>query len=382
MYKPSLRSIWSILGLGVLATGLYYFAASRYQTVKDEQKLEASRLMSRMTDVIREETVRRNYVIDRENDPNSTGLIGVDRKQSTITTSKGDLSQRLTALNPNLAAVMVDMLREAHIQSGDYVAVGLTGSNPGANLAVYAAMKTMNLKPVIISSVGSAEYGANRDSLTWLDMEKLLVEAKLIDFHTRFASLGGYKDRGGGLDSLGRENIRKAMVRNGLDPQMLWAEKKDKLDGIVRLRMEAYQGALPRNPGAKKNQEYTAFINIGAGYANVGDLLNAVIIDDGVNRKIAERQFQNPGVVMKFAQRAPVIHVHDILNIAAKYDLPIDPEPIPEVGSGKIFERRTLNLTVSIISMLIILIALALVVIFDRQDRHYRSHIVDPAEDL
>jgi poly-gamma-glutamate system protein len=382
MYKPSLRSIWSVLALGVLATGLYYFAASRYQVVKDQDKVAAAKMMSQMSEAIRTEVNARHYKIDKANDPNGTGLIGVDRKLSSITTSKGDISQRLTALNPNLAAVMLDLLRDADVKPGDYVAVGTTGSNPGVNLAMYAAMQTLKVHPVIITSVGSAEYGANRDSLTWLDMEKVLKAKNLIDFSTNYASLGGYKDRGGGLDSLGRDNIRKAMLRNGLDPQLLWAEKKDGLPSIVKRRMDLYTKALPPASNSKKAPQYAAFINLGAGYANVGDLLNAVIIDDGVSKKIAERQFQNPGVVMEFARKVPIVHVHDVLNLAARYELPIDPEPLPEVGSGKIFERKTLNMTVSIIALLIILIALALVVIFDRQDRHYRSHIVDPAEDL
>jgi poly-gamma-glutamate system protein len=381
MYKPSLRSIWSVLGLGVVATVLYYFAASRYHVVRDDQKMEAARLMSQMTNAIHQEVLKRHYEIDKTNDPNETGLIGVDRKQSAITTSKGDISQRLTSLNPNMAAVVVDMLRDADVKPGDAVAVGLTGSNPGANLAVYAAIRAMKLEPVIITSVGAADYGANRDSLNWLDMEKVLLDAKLVNFSSRYASLGGNKDRGGGLDSLGRETIRQGMLRNNLDPKALWADKRNNLKSIVQRRLDLYHQALPKNLKNKRH-DFAAFINVGAGYANVGDLQNASLIADGVNRKMAERQFQNPGVAMEFSRDMPVIHIYDILKIAAKYELPIDPEPMPQPGDGKVCEKKTLNLTVSIISLIVILILLVLVVVFDRQDRHYRSHIVDAADDL
>ncbi len=375
MFRPSLRSIWSLIGLAALALVLYFISQSSYTTVQDPIKLAAAQKMQQCMDVLKQEAQDRGYVIDENNDPNLTGLIGVMRDSSNITTSYGTLSQRLTSLNPNMAGLMIEFLREAGVDSLDMVAVGMTGANPGANLALYAAMETMKLRPVIITSVGSAEFGANRDDFTWLDMEHLLYRKGMITFRSRLASLGGYKDRGGGVGKHGRKVIRDAIIRNGLNPDELWVPRGSE-ESVAEKRWDAYQRFLP------PRDKYVAFINIGGGYGNVGVLENAKIIRNGVNPSLVKLEFEEPGVMMQFAETMPVIHLYDIAKLAERYDLPIDPEPLPQVGSGSIFESKRRNVTVAAIALAVILLALILVVFFDRKDRHFTQNVVNAEDDL
>ena len=97
-------------------------------------------------------------------------MIGQDITQ--ITTDRGYIDSKLTSMNPNFAAVIVEMLKEADVKNNDVVAISFTGSLPGLNIAVMAAIQTLKLKPIIITSVGASNSGANDPYFTWLDMGK------------------------------------------------------------------------------------------------------------------------------------------------------------------------------------------------------------------
>ena len=97
--------------------------------------------------------------IEQENDPNETGLVG--SQFSLITTDEGDLDAKLTTLDPNFAAAMVELLNQAKLERGDTIAIMLTGSMPGANMAMLIACNVMDIYPIIISSIGASQWGAN-----------------------------------------------------------------------------------------------------------------------------------------------------------------------------------------------------------------------------
>jgi poly-gamma-glutamate system protein len=120
--------------------------------------------------------LRKSVFVDVVNDPNETALIGQDI--TPITTDRGYIEAKLTSTNPNFAAVVVDMLKESELEKNDVVAVAFTGSFPGLNIAVHSALQTLKLKPIIITSVGASNWGANDPYYTWLDMEKSYTSAE------------------------------------------------------------------------------------------------------------------------------------------------------------------------------------------------------------
>ncbi len=373
MYRPNLKSGRSLLLLLALSIILFIIAQYNYRTIRAEhyeEKVQAALLMDKFLQVIKADLQQSGFQFDPIDDPHATGLIGT--KLSSITTSRGVLSEKQTALNPNLAAAYVRQLKKARVKEGDYVAVGVTGSNPGANLALYAALSVLKLKPVIITALSSSMYGANRESLTWLDMEATIRKHNLIDFSSAYASFGGRDDLGVGLSDSGLQYMKEAMRRNRV-PLL----SGNSLQENIGLRMTAYQEMLP------KGERYRLFINLGGALANVGSNVNARLIPEGLNRKLAEKQFEQQGVMMLFAQKnVPVLHNLRILKLAQDNDLPIAPETTPAPGEGRIFSSRVHNVLIASICLAVLLAAIITVIILDRHDRHFMANLVDPDEEL
>ena len=72
----------------------------------------------------------------------------------------------------------------------------MTGSMPGANIAVLTACRALGVIPITITSVGASQWGANLVDFTWLDMESILFENGLISSRSIAASIGGRNDMG------------------------------------------------------------------------------------------------------------------------------------------------------------------------------------------
>jgi len=373
MYRPSLKNNSTLVMLTLLAVILFLFTHYSHREIPadwQQEKIAAAVLMEQAMQCLKQEVLALGYSIDQINDPNETGLIGIN--VSSITTSRGNVSERLMTLNPNFAAIFIDLLKKLNLTAGDYVAVGVTGANPGANLALFAALETLKINPVIITSVGAATYGANRENFTWLDFERILYENHLISFYSEYATLGGTNDLGRGLPPEGRESIIEAVELN--NRHLLNSEN---LEESVQLRLNAYQESLP------ENMEYRAFINVGAGVGNVGSLVNARIISTGINRRLGERNFREPGVMMFFARNnIPVIHIYNINKLVSEYQLPRNPFPMPNPGTGSLFSARINNIYIASICLVILVVAIIGVIVFDRKSRSFSSNLVDPDEEL
>lgn len=373
MYRPSLKSGWSLILLFIFSIILFLIAQHSYVTIKAnhyEQKVEAAQLMATFIDTLRAEQERLDIPFDPIDDPFQTGLIGAAR--TTITTDRGLLSDKQAAINPNLAAIFVEEFSKAGLKPGDHIAVGTTGSNPAVNLSLYAAMQAMKLKPSIIVSLSSASYGANREEYTWLDMEAILKRNGLIDFGCSYASLGGKDDLGIGLSDDGIKALLAAMERNGVDPLL-----GSTLEDNVKARETVYAQLLP------SGNRYKLFVNIGRGLANVGSEPNANQILEGMNRRLAEEKFVPEGIMMVMArENVPVFSMQHVQRWIRKYNLQNRTGQMPEPGVGPAFSVKRHNVTVAAICLVLLLAAIIAVIILDRHDRHFMSNIVDPDEEL
>lgn len=373
MFRPSLKSTWSLIGLLILSVILFVIAHSSYVTIKAdyfEQKVEAARLMVTYMDTLRVEQQRLGIPFDPINDPNETGLIGSAR--TTITTDRGLLSEKQAALNPNLAAVFVEEFSRQGLKPGDHIAVSITGSNPAVNLALYAAITVLKLEPTIVVSLSSASYGANLEEYTWLDIESILRQKGLLNFGCSHASLGGKDDLGEGLSESGISALRDAMSRNGVQ-QIIGSS----LEENVQARQYAYNSQLPAG------KRYSLFVNVGRGLASVGSVPNANQIREGMNPKLAEEVFEPEGVMMILAREAvPVFSMQHPRRWIRRYKLEDGSGHIPEPGVGPSFSVKKHNVTVAAICLAILVAAIVAVIVFDRQDRHFMANIVDPDEEL
>lgn len=351
-------SVW-ILGLLSLISFIGLFIIENYKIDYKrkyfDEKLEASKLAKSAQDILRENRLQKGVFIDAVNDPNGSALIGQDI--TPITTDRGYVEAKLTSLNPNFAAIVVEMLKDAGLKEGDAAAVSFTGSFPALNIAVLAALQTLKLKPVIITSVGSSNWGANDPYFTWLDMEKTLYDAGLFTNRSSAASFGGGLDRGRGLSPEGRDLILSAIERNGVE-----LINEEYLDNSIERRLEVYN--------KKKTGPIKLYINVGGGIASIGSVENSQFIPGGYSPPLPMKNFPIKGVLIRMSEKnIPFIHLLNITRLARKYGLPVSPTPLSLPGEGEIYVQKRYDITLTIIITTILAVCIIIILILEKK-RH------------
>jgi poly-gamma-glutamate system protein len=358
-YRPGRVHVMSLVALAVVGLLLLWFAErSRSPAMQRyfSDKMAAAKLTETGIQDIKRARLGLGGSIDVVNDPAETGLIG--HEFSLITTSRGSHEQKLRALDPNLSAVFLELLKRAHVREGDYVAVAVTGAFPVLNLAVLAAIETLGATPVIITSVGSSMWGANDPDLTWLDMESVLIDDGVLTHRSVAASRGGGDDRGRGLSPEGRALVDSAAVRNGV-PLI----DEPTLDESIERRMEIYDEAAG-------GHDYAAYVNVGGGLGSVGSSQVYRLLRPGLSRNLGTKNFPRRGTLVRMAQRGvPVLHVPSADYFIERYDLATEPAPLPAVGTGGTFYRDRYN--VPLAAVLAILYGFLIFVVVRIDIKHY-----------
>ena len=343
-FKPVIQETRTLVVLAlisIIAYSIAFFSRMEFVSNTYDIKINAAMKMQESMKMLKNIRMEKGVFIDIENDPNETGLVG--SQFSLITTDEGDLDAKLTTLDPNFAAAMVELLTRANLTSGDTIALMLTGSMPGANMAMLIACKSMDIYPFIISSIGASQWGANDPEMTWLDMERILFEQGYISSRSIAASIGGRNDRGRLLSPKGRELIRYNIENNKL-PLISGTGLEDN----VNKRME-YFGA----------HNYKAVVNIGGGVASLGTSFNLRLIKPGiVYRKDIEKISRGDGIegaVVKFSkQNIPLIHILNIQKLTDELGMKYAPIPIPEIGEGSLYAIEKYDLKITVLSLIIV----------------------------
>ena len=318
-----------------------------------QKKIEASRLALEAMELIKDERMRRGLSIDSETDPAGSGLIG--SFVTPVTTDAGDLDAKQTAINPNFAAVAVELLRETNVKEGDPVAVSFSGSFPALNIAVYAAIRVLHLRPTIISSVSSSQWGANEPEFLWLDMEHCLQDRGLFPFRSTAASLGGRLDRGREMTEKSRRIALDAVERNGLT-----LIRTKTLHEDIDERMAIYF----REDAPK------AYINVGGGRAAAGPRPFKVLLKPGLLASDLPEIVRGDYLIARFLKEGiPVIQFYDVKRLARHYGLPIAPTAMPEVGQGRIYYGTHYN---KWLAAMVLFVIVAGLFVFSRSDWGFR----------
>lgn len=317
-----MKNQYRALALVVLAAALVLLELTKSTVLTEDapEKRAASQRAAACYEAIYAEKLSRGLEMDAGADINRTGMIGLD--YSFITTTVGNLEAKRTSTNPNMAAVVVDMLHELKLQPGDKVAVNCSGSFPALNIAVMCALQELQLEPYLISSFGSSTHGANDPEFTYLDMEHLLVEQGLLTHKSDLFSIGGMED-------LGKEmppEMVDAIVARIQDYGYTWFYDEDLIHNVLT-RYDIYCG----------QGDVKCFINVGGNDASFGDSSVMVHTDGGILTQLSEKD-NSTGLVQLFLKNGtPVIHLLNIKSLAAEYGLPIDPVPLPAVGQGGVY---------------------------------------------
>ncbi len=310
-----------------------------------QEKVAAARLAAEAMRVIKNEKVARGLQSDPEVDPAGSGLIGA--AYSPVTSNTGDLVSKRTANNPNFAAVLVEMLKQAGVRRGDVVAVGVSGSFPGMNIAAYSALQTLEARPLVIVSASASEWGANNPELLWLDMERVLADKNVLRTRAVAASRGGIDDRGFGMSDAG-----KAVLDAAIERYALRKVDAETLGEAIALRMGVYDDLAAGKP-------VRAYLNIGGGSASVGTYIGKKQLKPGVNLTPPRGGPGVDSVMQRFLQRGvPVIHVTQVARLARRYGLPVDPRVLPKPGEGSVYARVTYNRWLALGGVLTIVLAM------------------------
>jgi len=299
------RKISGIIIYGLAGLSLISFLLARFLPWKPEElktMLSAATEMQAAINFIRSYREEKGLPFDLKTDPNQTGLIGL--KWSALTTTLGQLEAKRTTTNPDFAGLIVYLLRQAGVERGQAVAIGASSSFPALIIASLAACKALEITPIYIVSLGASQWGANDPRFTWLDIQDCLEKARWLPELPVALSLGGARDKGTGLEPEAKEMLLRKISQKGLK-----LIHEPDLEKNVAFRLNLYEtGARGKRIGA--------FINIGGGWANMGESEEILRFPPGLN--IIDRTaapFQ--GVVWEMGRRRiPVIHLLYIKGLA------------------------------------------------------------------
>ena len=308
----------------------------RYFAEKNAASLLASTAMTEIK-AVKEEL---NIPLSAE-DSYYSGMIG--ERYTVITTTLGNLQSKKTSVNPNFAAVIIDMFKEAGIKPGDEVAIVFSSSFPALNICVMAAAEVFHLKTCIMISLGASSYGANNPDFTYLDMAEQLIQKGYFQNKVDYVSLGGEADLGTEFP----EDVRNNLLQKIEDSSAELILIEDYVENID-YRIEKISETLPN---------LKLLINVGGNLVSMGKdeesfseengLVLPTYLKSGLNHDLTKI-----GLIDRFLDmKIPVIQMLNIKGLALDYGLPYNPQIIPAVGDGNVYYEKQYSLTVPFIAL-------------------------------
>lgn len=313
-----------------------------------DEKIEASLLAKTAMDEIKQYKIDNGIELS-EDDHNETGMLG-DR-YSSITTTLGVLEAKRTTLNPNFAAVIIDLLKQAGVKKGDEIGVIFSSSFPALNIAVLSAIEVFELKPCIMGSIGSSSYGANNPNFTFYDMAEYLYKIKIFSHRINLVSLGGAYDIGYDFWNIDEKN---AIIERIETNQTDYLYEKDYVKNI-EYRKKYFNKRIPN---------MKTLINVGGNLVAMGKDEWAFPNKNGLIRPNYLNSNRVPVIDKKglmdyyLENGINIIHMLNIKGLALDFDIPYDPSPLPEIGSGNVYFEIEYNLTIPLIALAISLVFL------------------------
>ena len=308
------RRIFAAGIVSLLAWVMLQALSPRASIAWSEEMREAALRMERAVDAVARYTEDAGITVDESLDPNRTGLIGPE--YTPLFTTLGQLEAKRTTTNPDMAGLLVYLLRKAGVTAGDTIALGCSASFPALMIATLTAAEAMGVYPVTILSLGASAYGATRPELNLLDLHSLLISERILSTVPAAISLGGEGDVGAEFDPAVRGSLLRQIQMSGV-PLLVEPDLRDN----VAQRMAIYGRPA-------------AFVNIGGSDANLGSSPAVLKVRPGLNTEVALPPPAQRGVLFEMAARGvPVIHLLHVRGLALRHGLPWDPMPLPEPGT-------------------------------------------------
>lgn len=338
-YMDIFLIIWSLLMIVALSIAL--LTPERKICRYYDEKIQAANLANEAFELIYQYKIDNEIPISKD-DINNTGMIG--DKYTSITTTLGILEAKRTSTNPNFAAVILDMLKEAGVKKGDEVGVIFSSSFPALNISVLAVLEVFELKACIMGSIGASSYGANNPKFTFYDMSEFLYQKNIFSNKIDLVSLGGASDIGSDfMDDEDKENIIKRIKTNNTD--YLYESDYQK---NINYRRKYFYNHIPN---------MKALINVGGNLVSLGKDECAYLGKNGLvnGSSYGINVNKNPdkmGLIDYYlGDGISVIHMLNIKGLAIEYGLPYDPINKVEIGNGEVYFESSYDLTIPLIAI-------------------------------
>ena len=320
MFRPQIQRTRILFALAFVSLCLVYMVSNSKTYINNfniDKKYLAVDIMVESINII-----KKNKSIS-PSDIYKTGLIGDANSDITTIQYKDSLilQSKIATTNPNFSAFIIDLLEESNLEKGDSVAVSMTGSFPGANIAVLSACKALGLNPVIISSLGSSSWGANTINYSWLEIEKKLNDNDILNYQSIGCSIGGENDLGDNLSDDGIELIEEIIAESDI----LFINESN-LDKNISKKINLFDEIM----------NYSAFINIGGNASSLGPgkgkgyikggIINPILKDDSSeiyfdneNSELFYKDFKKSISYHFLDKNIPVINIKNINSLLKDY---------------------------------------------------------------
>lgn len=306
--KRDTAALAALLGIA-LAWYVGIFLLGGSEPAQNAEERRAARAMAEAIRIVSQEASARGFPPDPATDPNRTGLIGLPF--SPITTTLGSLPAKRTGAQPEAAALLVRLLRQAGVHPGDRVAVDSSGSFPGFAIATLVAAKTLGAEAVSVVSIGASTFGANRPDFTLADMIAVLVRKGVLPRNPAAVSPGGESDRGRDMEA---SALEAALERARADGAQI-IQTSDLAADITAKRVIL---GRPR-----------VLVSVGGNWASAGTGEGIL----GRTGLIEPGDVPGTGLIQSSLREGiPVIRILDVQDLCARTGLPYDPIPWPGTG--------------------------------------------------
>ena len=331
MFRPQIQKTSTLFFIALFNLVLVFLAVNSETKVKKigyDDKIIASELMEQLIFEI-----NKNFRIEKSKlDLYNSGLIGL--QNSPITTIQDNDSlmfkSKLLTTHPNFAAVIVEYFYDAEISSGDTIAVSMTGSFPGANLALLSVCETMNITPMIMSSAGSSAWGANRVDLSWPIIESYLFDNNFLKNRSIVYSMGGDNDNGDNLSDKGIEILESSIPNN-----VNFINEFSLIDNISK-KINFFDS---------KSSNYSLYVNIGGGASSLGNGLDKDSLQVGlINfldiQDISLNEFKNSISYNFLTEKSiPMLNIKNIIKLVPQDYISDLMTGNMKVGGGSLFYK-------------------------------------------
>lgn len=286
--------------------------------------LKAAQTMERALTVVGNLAQERG-VLDPTSDLHRTGFIG--GYFTPLTTTVGSLPAKRTSVQPDMAALLTRQLIESGVEPGDTVLISASSSFPGLVTAALIAVETIGAKHRTVVSLGSSQWGANQPELPWPDMERALVDSGLLQQGALLYTPGGMEDRLHG--HLWEREYAMQVMEEAAGAR--WYVPESLQDAIDK-RLQIFLGEQRRADEGVP----ALLVSIGGSQATLGTCITAppsgTLIEDPLPCN------GMPGVVHHLLDMGiPVFHLLNIVDLAHRHGVAVDPAELPELGTAGVY---------------------------------------------